>query len=325
MSFLRNSQFDGPLYLITENASYYDDLMQERAAHPRSEVRFIPVDLSSDGGSMAHVALPVMPKDAVVRENTYGQIVWIQFSELKRHRLRIKWLKSKLFEVVPREYEYVVFMDSDIFIGQALQPVLDRAIAGVSRDSIVSLFRDVGHTGSPYHTGIVVFSRKNSQALVKKWGENIMLGTFGSDQRAIEDAVIQLDGASKVHFLPAERADGYFAFIDGKLFASPTLTPTFIHATSYRITHGKLYGFTNRTAKYYFEKRIQTPYEPWIGAEQAIVARYCDNILGWPTRTHASDAGNDNDERDIAQELQRLAEIEPVPEQEQQEEAELLL
>lgn len=130
--------------------------------------------------------------------------------------MQIKWLKSKVFELVPPEYEFLIFMDSDIFIGQSLVPFVDiSSKAFVGNDSIIALFRDIGHTGSPYHTGVVVLSRTTSPPLVAQWGANIMLGTFGSDQRAIEAAIDTLDGRDQVAMLPVEREHGFFSFVDG--------------------------------------------------------------------------------------------------------------
>ena len=69
VSFLRNSAFDGPLYLITDEPSYYDNLKAEEALHPGSELRFIDVDFGEHGGggTVGHLDLPIIPDDVQVR------------------------------------------------------------------------------------------------------------------------------------------------------------------------------------------------------------------------------------------------------------------
>jgi hypothetical protein len=106
--------------------------------------------------------------------------------------------------------------------------------------------------------------------------------------------------------------------LTGKLFNSK-LTPTFVHATFYRMTTGKLFGFTNRTAKYYIEKRLNTPFEPWTGKDNApIYARFCHGIRGWPSKKpkEEDETGDDSTQKDseaseaeIARELAELAKV----------------
>lgn len=76
-------------------------------------------------------------------------------------------------------------------------------------------FVDVGNTGSTYHTGIIWLRRHVSQPLLDLWGENIMNGEFGADQRAIEDAIERLQLANRVSFMPVDNVANFFCFIDG--------------------------------------------------------------------------------------------------------------
>ena len=82
---------------------------------------------------------------------------------------------------------------------------------------MLALFTDIGHTGSDYHTGVVVLSRQRSPPLVEQWGANIMSGEHGSDQRAIGAAIAAMNISERISLLPVEERHGFFTFVHGKL------------------------------------------------------------------------------------------------------------
>ena len=57
------------------------------------------------------------------------------------------------------------------------------------RRTALTLFKDIGNSHSPYHTGVMMMTRKHSAALLSQWKTAILSGNHRVDQKAIVDAV----------------------------------------------------------------------------------------------------------------------------------------
>jgi len=249
--------------LITDKPSYFDYMQDDFDAHPDTKVVFLKITDRTIGG----FPLPMLPLSTIFKENRYGHVQWQRLSDSKRKRLEIKWLKTKLFEFIP-DHQYVIFMDSDMLIGQSMESFIrtcKRLKKQKGGDAIVTLFVDIGNTGSPYHTGVIWFNRMTSIPLLSVWGVTISKGIFTSDQRAIEYSINELDVADRVAFIPIDDKTKLFCFINGTV-VDQKLPYTFIHTTSYRLFNGEKFHFTNETLAEYFGETINTPWRPWTGA-----------------------------------------------------------
>jgi hypothetical protein len=274
-SFIRNSAFNGVFYLITDSPSYFDYLQADLDEHPETRVVYLRITDSRIG----NVPLPLLPLSAIFKINRYGQTAWQRFSDFKRKRLEIKWLKTRLFDFIPR-HDYVIFMDSDMLIGQPLQPFVDHCLAkrrspATNADSVLTLFTDIGNTASLYHTGVIWLSREHSRDLLKAWGTTISQGIFPSDQRAIEHSVNLLEVAPRVAFITIDDDTRFFAFINGTC-VERNKPYTFMHTTSYRLANGEKFGFTNVTLTQHFESAYHTPWKPWSGTNST---SYEDQVM----------------------------------------------
>lgn len=261
-SFIRNSEFNGVFYLITDSPSYFDYLQADLDEHPGTRVVYLRITDSRIGD----VPLPLLPLSSIFKINRYGQTAWQRFSDFKRKRLEIKWLKTRLFSFIPR-HDYVIFMDSDMLIGQPLQPFVDHCLAKRSSpagDTVLTLFTDIGNTASLYHTGVIWLSREHSGELLKAWGTTISQGFLPSDQRAIEHSVNLLDLANRVAFITIDDETRFFAFINGTC-VDRNKPYTFMHTTSYRLANGEKFGFTNVTLTNHFVSAYHTQWKPWSG------------------------------------------------------------
>jgi hypothetical protein len=90
-------------------------------------------------------------------------------------------------------------------IGQSLKPFLDHALQTMinvnitarsnaaafdaNRPTVIALFADIGISTSPYHTGVMLLSRKKSRALLTRWASDIGSGQYTRDQRALVASV----------------------------------------------------------------------------------------------------------------------------------------
>jgi hypothetical protein len=263
-SFVRKSRFKGAFYVVTDSPSYFDDLQKDLDEHPETRVVYVRINDRMIGD----MPLPLLPLSAIFKINRYGQTQWQRFSDFKRKRLEIKWLKTRLFEFIPR-HPYVIFMDADMLIGQDLSPFVEHCIrkqrTPAGRSAIVTLFTDIGNTASLYHTGVIWLSRQHSQPLLDKWGSTIRQGIFPSDQRAIEHSVNYLDVADRVSFIDIDDATRFFAFINGTC-VERGVPYTFMHTTSYRLASGEKFGFTNATLAAHFKQAYDTDWQPWVGS-----------------------------------------------------------
>lgn len=263
-SFVRKSRFKGAFYVITDSPSFFDDLQKDLDEHPETRVVYVRINDRMIGD----MPLPLLPLSAIFKVNRYGQAQWQRFSDFKRKRLEIKWLKTRLFEFIPR-HPYVIFMDSDMLIGQDLTPFVKHCIGKqrtpAGKNAIVTLFTDIGNTASLYHTGVIWLSRNHSQPLLDKWGSTIRQGIFPSDQRAIEHSVNYLQVADRVSFIDIDDETRFFAFINGTC-VERGVPYTFMHTTSYRLASGDKFGFTNATLAAHFKAAYDADWQPWVGS-----------------------------------------------------------
>jgi hypothetical protein len=262
---------DNPEALLASLPSATDACVASGAIAP-VRVSRLPNGTSTLETAKGSVALPEIPLETVVRESRYGILSWARHSDYKRKRLEIKWLKTQLFtlSLLPDSVQFLLFMDSDMLIGRPLRPFLDHVLApwgaapSLAAAPAFACFTDIGHTGSIYHTGVLVFHRTTSTDVLALWGRTISRGIFGSDQRAIEYTVNRLGIQDRVVFASVDPADGYFAFLDGALIESRKAV-TFTHTTTYRLTNGPLFGMTNETIRAYFGSVLDTDWHPWTG------------------------------------------------------------
>jgi hypothetical protein len=263
-SFVRKSRFKGAFYVVTDSPSFFDDLQKDLDEHPETRVVYVRINDRMIGD----MPLPLLPLAAIFKINRYGQTQWQRFSDFKRKRLEIKWLKTRLFEFIPR-HPYVIFMDADMLIGQDLTPFVKHCIlkqrTPAGKGAVVTLFTDIGNTASLYHTGVIWLSRQHSQPLLDKWGSTIRQGIFPSDQRAIEHSVNYLNVADRVSFIDIDDATRFFAFINGTC-VERGYPYTFMHTTSYRLASGEKFGFTNETLARHFKQAYDADWVPWIGS-----------------------------------------------------------
>jgi hypothetical protein len=206
--------------------------------------------------------LPVVPNKVTVKENKYQQVHWQWMDERKRGRLSIKSLKADLFKVIAREEGRdigddetpLVFIDSDIVVSSvredwvAFQRAVDEAArgdrgAGRRRGSgppAFACFRDIGNTGSPFHTGVLVLWPSASRDILRWWGEAIVSGDYPADQAALADLVEEHDIDDQVAILDHTR---FFAFLNGTVIRSAQ-PPLFTHMTKYRLSNPTLFHYT---------------------------------------------------------------------------------
>lgn len=121
----------------------FDNLSSVVPKNPNSKINFI---LITNGSLSNGLTMPEVQKLAVVRLGADFRLFWSPHSHEKRFRMRIKWLKSQMFKVIP-EPDYLIFMDSDMVIGQSVVPFVDECLRLRKTPyghSVVSLFTDLG-------------------------------------------------------------------------------------------------------------------------------------------------------------------------------------
>ena len=92
--------------------------------------------------------------------------------------MRVKLLKARLFNMIP-QYEYVLYVDSDVLFGAPLRPFLRVCLrALLAREALLALFPDIGISKAPYHTGVLFMHRQRSAALLRGWEQRIASGKF---------------------------------------------------------------------------------------------------------------------------------------------------
>jgi hypothetical protein len=109
-------------------------------------------------------------------------------------------------------------MDSDMIIERPLRHLLDDCFAVYRRTPqppVITLYKDFGNTGMPYHTGVLFMSRAESQPLLDRWGDVILNGWTKSDQKCINQTINELGLRERVGFLDIDKDN--FAFINGSV------------------------------------------------------------------------------------------------------------
>lgn len=292
-SYLRNAQSDCPLYVITDDPAYFADAFQR--AHARQLAQRLAFD-DDDFGGAASVSAPGSQLNSFVRFIAVSADLVESDDPAERQRqklarqadasragglannvhMRVKLLKTQLFQLLPTQFEFALYVDSDMVIGQPLRPFLERCIASMvdmrvkpldadfpftpNTPTVVALFPDIGKSTAPYHTGVMFMSRKRSRFLLEQWAAHIETGTYNRDQTALAVTVQEGALANFVHLLPTETAsERFFAFVNGTVFRS--LQPyTFVHATMYRLTQPVVFGFSHDEARNYYRRVLNAAY-----------------------------------------------------------------
>ena len=132
--------------------------------------------------------------------------------------LQIKALKTLLFDYV--KGDLLLYLDVDVLVGYPLelwyQTVKDRLSTYP-----IAMFRDNGLYPFPYHTGVMLLTRKAAE-LLKPWREALESGTFQKDQPAF--AATMSD--KNIEIMP----DEYILFPKAEDMQNETVR-TFVHIT----------------------------------------------------------------------------------------------
>lgn len=158
-----------------------------------------------------------------------------------RQRIQIKWLKTRLFELLPHSVAFAMFLDSDMIVERPLRHLLDDCFARHKARPVITLYRDFGNTGMPYHTGVLFVSRQHSTSLLRAWGDTMMQGYTKSDQKCINQTIAQHGWRERVQFLDVNLHN--FAFINGSIVNGGERF-TLLHATFYRLSMADKFNFT---------------------------------------------------------------------------------
>lgn len=288
-SYQRNADTDCPLYVVTDDISYFDDTLTRLGAGSGAVPRRL--DLSDEDDAF----------DAAYSRRIFRRVQFVQVSkdlvesddpaERLRQKaarggsggalannihMRVKLLKTELLKLLPTQFEYALYVDSDMVIGQPLKPFLLRALRSMldpsrpPRDfdnphlpnlpTVMTLFKDIGLSTAPYHTGVVFISRKCSNRFLALWASTILTGEFKRDQQALAVTVAAHQLAGNMHLLPTDGENTrFFTFVNGTVFRS--MRPyTFVHATMYRLTQPEVFGFTHDEARDYYRNILHSDY-----------------------------------------------------------------
>lgn len=297
-SYVRNAQTDAPLYVVTEDARFFERELQRMQARAEAASLDSIDDDDDDGRERRRVGERWWP-NALIRfvlvsadlvesddpaEKLRQKIARAAAASnasvdglANNLHMRVKLLKTELLQLVPTQFEFVLYVDSDMVIGEPLRPFLELALRSVldftqhaldvdfpvtpNRPTALSLFRDIGLSSAPYHTGVVFMSRKGSRHLLEQWSATMQTGKYSRDQQALAVTVQERALEAAMHLLPTETSDGgrYFAFVNGTVFRN--LRPyTFIHATMYRLTQPTVFGFTHDDARLYYRRVLNADY-----------------------------------------------------------------
>ena len=218
-----------------------------------SDAGAVAVPLSALGFELPHVPRPVRDDGS-------------RISERRQRKMQIKWLKTQLVRIVdaaigrsrandaPR-IDHVVFVDADIVLGGPLSLFLQAA--RVHADAPLTTFPDTGHTGSPYHTGVLLETRGRSDRLMEKWAEAITSGHFKGDQEALQHVVQKHKLESKVHLFNPDRV---FSFIEAPLMAARRRV-VFVHCSKYRLENPRKFQFSLADVRYYMDRVVDVDWD----------------------------------------------------------------
>lgn len=99
--------------------------------------------------------------------------------------LEIKKLKTGLLDIV--DAEYVLYLDVDVLVGAPLRDWFNKVEAPLA-DYAAATFPQAGKEGEPFHTGVMLLTRRASKDLAA-WREVLDSGHFDRDQPAFAAAV----------------------------------------------------------------------------------------------------------------------------------------
>ncbi len=291
-SFELHAEFAGPLFIVTDDVEYFEtdapDLAGDdddddgggggkakksgvRAGYRRKalspNVRF----LRFGNGSCGELVLPevavhmkrLTPEELAKKAKSGAKSGDDGERELldahNRERLQIKWLKTQFFRLLPAEFRYALFMDSDMIIERPLHHLLadcfdvHRRRIQAAHVPAITLYRDFGNTGMPYHTGVLFMGRAESQALLDRWGAVILDGWTKSDQKCINQTIDELGLQEQVGFLDLDKDN--FAFVNGSVIADGRVF-TLLHATFYRLSMADKFDFSREAFALYLKEKV---------------------------------------------------------------------
>ncbi len=298
-SYIRNADTDAPLYIVTEDATYFQAAIEAMKARFASQAARLDVEDDDDDDATADAS----SYSILLRATSLVRFIAVsadlvesddpevrQRQKLQRTasntgatdglannvHMRVKLLKTELLQMLPTQFEYALYLDSDMVIGQALKPFLTQAIQSMldvtirprdvdnphvpNKKTVLALFRDVGISGAPYHTGVMFMSRKKSRRLFEEWAAEMLTGKYTRDQHALAATVRRTRQTEFMHLLPTDGpGTRFFSFVSGNLFRS--MQPyTFVHATVYRLTQPDRFGFTHEQARTYYRQVLRADY-----------------------------------------------------------------
>lgn len=286
-SFELHAEFAGPLYVVTDDVEYFetdapdltvngddDDDSANRVERGGARRKALPPNvrfLLFGNGTCERLPLPEVAvhmkrltaeeqaKKAKSNKNKAVEDERELLDSHNRERLQIKWLKTQFFRLLPAEYSYALFMDSDMIIERPLRHLLDDAFEVHKRGNqaahvpVITLYRDFGNTGMPYHTGVLFMGRAESQPLLDRWGAVILDGWTKSDQKCINQTISELGLEEQVGFLDLDKDN--FAFVNGSVVNDGSVF-TLLHATFYRLTMADKFDFTREAFAAYLKNHV---------------------------------------------------------------------
>lgn len=174
--------------------------------------------------------------------------------------MRIKALKTFLFDIVPVECEALMYFDADVTIGLPLRfcfNTLDRLYSNTSSASIALFAETYGAKGETHHTGVMFMRRRQVASLLGVWRSEILNSGAVRDQTALA-RVVQRNNLT-IQTLPFKKGHTILDFVGGPLVTALNMC-CFVHYTHHRMVNNKEFGFTHDQARFYYETVLRVRY-----------------------------------------------------------------
>ena len=156
--------------------------------------------------------------------------------------IRAKWIKTQIFEHIPKEINTILYLDADVEIRAPLAP-FEKNMKNQIRKSNGSCNAYYFHglasstfgSAFKFNSGISIYFRKKSEQLMKEWAKNIVAMRHIRDQPSLWEAIKSTN--SKICRLPGKYLSfkkGISAQLHAFFFGEPRTT--FFHYTSAKST-----------------------------------------------------------------------------------------